>query len=74
MDIATYSNVQNETGGASGYLTIDLAALARNYEKLAAELASGQPPCRPPRLAQFLKGRQPPATPRYKFDHATEIW
>ncbi|MCK3780856.1 alanine racemase [Ensifer sesbaniae] len=27
------------TGGASGYLTIDLAALARNYERLAAELA-----------------------------------
>ncbi|MBZ7925947.1 alanine racemase [Ensifer adhaerens] len=27
------------TGGASGYLTIDLAAIARNYEKLAAEVA-----------------------------------
>ncbi|MEI3854600.1 MULTISPECIES: alanine racemase [unclassified Ensifer] len=26
-------------GGASGYLTIDLAAIARNYEKLAAEVA-----------------------------------
>ncbi|MGH0348925.1 alanine racemase [Sinorhizobium meliloti] len=26
-------------GGASGYLTIDLRALARNYEKLAAEIA-----------------------------------
>ncbi|ASP83100.1 alanine racemase [Sinorhizobium meliloti] len=26
-------------GGASGYLTIDLRALARNYEKLAAEVA-----------------------------------
>ncbi len=27
------------TGGASGYLTIDLAALARDYERLAAEVA-----------------------------------
>jgi alanine racemase len=27
------------TGGASGYLTIDLGALARNYERLAAEVA-----------------------------------
>lgn len=27
------------TGGASGYLTIDLGAIARNYEKLAAEVA-----------------------------------
>ncbi len=27
------------THGASGYLTIDLAALARNYERLAAEVA-----------------------------------
>lgn len=27
------------TGGATGYLTIDLAALARNYERLAAEVA-----------------------------------
>jgi len=27
------------TGGASGYLTIDLAALARNYERLAAQVA-----------------------------------
>lgn len=26
-------------GGASGYLTIDLGAIARNYEKLAAEVA-----------------------------------
>ena len=28
-----------DTGGATGYLTIDLAALARNYERLAAEVA-----------------------------------
>lgn len=27
------------TGGASGYLAIDLGAIARNYEKLAAEVA-----------------------------------
>lgn len=27
------------TGGAAGYLTIDLAALARNYERLSAEVA-----------------------------------
>jgi len=31
--------VAAETGGATGYLTIDLAALARNYERLAAEVA-----------------------------------
>lgn len=28
-----------DTDGASGYLTIDLAALARNYDRLAAEVA-----------------------------------
>ena len=31
--------VATDTGGATGYLTIDLAALARNYERLAAEVA-----------------------------------
>ncbi|SEG69544.1 alanine racemase [Bosea lathyri] len=29
-------------GGASGYLTIDLAILARNYQRLAAEVAPGR--------------------------------
>ena len=38
MDIAI-ENEQSGMAGASGYLTIDLAALARNYERLAAELA-----------------------------------
>ncbi len=36
------------TGGASGYLTIDLGAIARNYEKLAAEVA-------PARAASVVK-------------------
>lgn len=42
MDCAIEKNRQGGTtamGGASGYLTIDLAALARNYERLAAEVA-----------------------------------
>ncbi|MGB3813156.1 MAG: alanine racemase [Shinella sp.] len=42
MYIGIQEDRQSETtgtGGASGYLTIDLAALARNYEKLAAEVA-----------------------------------
>jgi alanine racemase len=42
MDGMTQENRQGEAtrmGGASGYLTIDLAALARNYERLAAEVA-----------------------------------
>lgn len=30
-----------DIGGASGYLTVNLAALARNYEKLAARVAPG---------------------------------
>jgi alanine racemase len=42
MDGAIKAKSQRATtaaGGASGYLTIDLAAIARNYEKLAAEVA-----------------------------------
>lgn len=42
MDGVTKTMRQGEagaTGGASGYLAIDLAALARNYERLAAEVA-----------------------------------
>ena len=42
MDGAIQAKIQirtTATGGASGYLTIDLAALARNYERLAAEVA-----------------------------------
>ncbi|WLR92025.1 alanine racemase [Shinella zoogloeoides] len=42
MDGMTQENRQGEAtrmGGASGYLTIDLAALARNYERLAAEVS-----------------------------------
>ncbi len=42
MDGMTQENRQDEAtrlGGASGYLTIDLAALARNYERLATEVA-----------------------------------
>ena len=42
MDGMTQENRKGEAtrmGGASGYLTIDLAALARNYERLAAEIA-----------------------------------
>ncbi|WDZ80766.1 alanine racemase (plasmid) [Ensifer adhaerens] len=42
MDGAIQARRQGMTtaaGGASGYLTIDLAAIARNYEKLAAEVA-----------------------------------
>ena len=31
--------MDNEPNGATGYLTIDLAALARNYERLSAEVA-----------------------------------
>ncbi|WPE23255.1 alanine racemase [Shinella zoogloeoides] len=42
MDGVTRTDRQSEAagaGGASGYLTIDLAALARNYERLCAEVA-----------------------------------
>lgn len=39
MDGITRYETQDETGEASGYLTIDLSALARNYERLAAEVA-----------------------------------
>lgn len=42
MDGAIQARRQGTTtamGGASGYLTIDLGAIARNYEKLAAEVA-----------------------------------
>ncbi|WVT77317.1 alanine racemase (plasmid) [Sinorhizobium chiapasense] len=42
MDGAIQAKIQartTATGGASGYLTIDLATLARNYERLAAEVA-----------------------------------
>lgn len=42
MDGMTQENWEGSAtrmGGASGYLTIDLAALARNYERLAAEVA-----------------------------------
>jgi len=42
MDGAIQAKIQvrtTATGGASGYLTIDLAALARNYERMAAEVA-----------------------------------
>ncbi|MBV7520925.1 alanine racemase [Ensifer sp. ENS12] len=42
MDAAILARRQGTataTGGASGYLTIDLGAIARNYEKLAAEVA-----------------------------------
>lgn len=42
MDGAIQAKTQGRTtatGGASGYLIIDLAALARNYERLAAEVA-----------------------------------
>jgi len=42
MDGVTKTMRQGEagaTGGTSGYLAIDLAALARNYERLAAEVA-----------------------------------
>ena len=39
MHGAIVRNISEEIGGASGYLTIDLAALARNYTRLAAEVA-----------------------------------
>ncbi|KRD66999.1 alanine racemase [Ensifer sp. Root278] len=42
MDAAIQARRQGTAtamGGASGYLTIDLGAIARNYEKLAAEVA-----------------------------------
>ncbi|MCQ4632505.1 alanine racemase [Shinella sp. CPCC 100929] len=42
MHIGIHEDGQSDairTGGATGYLTIDLAALARNYEKLAKEVA-----------------------------------
>ncbi|MDK1378413.1 alanine racemase [Sinorhizobium sp. 6-70] len=42
MDSAIQENMAGRkagTGGASGHLTIDLSALARNYERLAAEVA-----------------------------------
>lgn len=42
MDAAARENRHGKAAaasGASGYLTIDLAALARNYERLAAEIA-----------------------------------
>ncbi|HEV7307852.1 alanine racemase [Ensifer sp.] len=42
MDGLVRDDRQNRTtraSGASGYLTVDLAALARNYEKLAGEVA-----------------------------------
>jgi len=39
MDRANREHQLYGTEGASGYLTIDLAALARNYDRLAAELA-----------------------------------
>ncbi|MGJ7042886.1 alanine racemase [Shinella sp. BE166] len=42
MHIGIREDGQNETirtGGATGYLTIDLAALARNYQKLVTEVA-----------------------------------
>ena len=41
MDGAVRENTHQRAnkGGASGYLTIDLAALVRNYDRLAAEIA-----------------------------------
>jgi alanine racemase len=39
MDGVTSRHISEEIGGASGYLTIDLAALARNYARLAAEVS-----------------------------------
>lgn len=42
MDDAARQDSQGETSGASGYLTIDLEALARNYERLKAEVAPAQ--------------------------------
>ncbi|MEI2302272.1 alanine racemase [Ensifer sp. MJa1] len=41
MDGAVSENRQAKasTGGASGYLTVDLSALARNYDRLAADVA-----------------------------------
>lgn len=42
MDCVIKTNRQskaNRTGGAPGYLTIDLSALARNYERMAGEVA-----------------------------------
>ena len=39
MDDRIRQAVATDTGGATGYLTIDLAALARNYERLSAEVA-----------------------------------
>ena len=39
MDDRVRQTVAADTGGATGYLTIDLAALARNYERLSAEVA-----------------------------------
>lgn len=42
MVCATRHETNEEMGGASGYLTIDLAALARNYEQLVQEAAPAQ--------------------------------
>ena len=42
MDIGTGHDTNEEIGSASGYLTIDLAALARNYERLVREAAPTQ--------------------------------
>lgn len=41
MDGAVRENTQQKAikGGASGYLTIDLAALVRNYDRLVSEIA-----------------------------------
>ncbi|MCJ8151131.1 alanine racemase [Shinella sedimenti] len=39
MDGVTSRHISEEIGGASGYLTIDLAALARNYARLTAEVS-----------------------------------
>ncbi len=58
---ATQSKGQSGAGGASGYLTIDLAALARNYERLAEQVA-------PARVAPSSRrtptGSAPPGSPR----------
>ncbi|WP_411034160.1 alanine racemase [Shinella sp. BYT-45] len=47
MDGAAQSAIRGGTtgtGGASGHLTVDLAALARNYGKLAAKAAPARAP------------------------------